>query len=72
MHRGEIPSGTTVELRGYESEPSTEQDTDAFSGKSLAELIEKIGIVSGLPEDLATNPIYMEGFGEAKRSEERS
>ena len=35
-----------------------------LNAKQLAEKLGLIGCVSGLPMDLSTNPIYMEGFGE--------
>jgi hypothetical protein len=39
---------------------------DRFSGKTIAEIIESIGTVDGLPADLSTNPQYLRGFGETK------
>lgn len=30
----------------------------------LAERLGIVGVFKGLPDDLSTNPIYMEGFGE--------
>jgi len=64
-HRGEIPEDAIVELNVYEQE--TKRD---FTGKSLADVLEEIGFVKGLPEDLSTNPKYMEGFGETKNPRE--
>ena len=37
-----------------------------FGGRSIADIIEEIGTVEGLPADLSTNPKYLEGFGETK------
>ena len=60
-HRNEIPPGATLELKVFE--PETEDD---FKGKSLADVLQDIGTVKGLPADLSTNPKYMQGFGETK------
>ena len=64
-HRSEISPGTTVELKVLEQAPEAEED-GAFGGKTLAEMIEEIGTVKGLPADLATNPAHMHGFGEVR------
>ena len=37
-----------------------------LNGRSIAEMIDEIGVVEGLPSDLSTNPKYMEGFGETR------
>ena len=37
-----------------------------LGGRSIADIIEEIGTVEGLPSDLSTNPKYMEGFGVTK------
>lgn len=37
-----------------------------LNGRSIAEMIDEIGAVDGLPRDLSTNPKYMEGFGETR------
>lgn len=62
-HRGEIPVGATVELRVFAEKPVS------VSAKTLAEALQEIGTVSGLPTDLSTNPDYMQGFGETKPSQ---
>lgn len=62
-HGGEIPPDAAVEFRFYEPASEDDVEKDVFGGKSLAEIIEEIGTVDGLPADLATNPAYMEGFG---------
>ncbi len=59
-HRSEIPPDATVELKVFEDMP----DTGDFDGKSLADVIQVIGTIKGLPSDLTTNPKYMQGFGE--------
>lgn len=43
-------------------------DVQAFAlpdlgGRSIADIIEEIGTVEGLPADLSTDPKYREGFG---------
>jgi hypothetical protein len=59
-HRSEIPAGATVELKVLD-EDSSNADT-----KSLADVLQEIGTVAGLPADLSTNPRHMKGFGETK------
>ena len=59
QHRNEIPVGATVELR-----VCTAPLPSQIPQKTLAERILEIGVVTGLPPDLATNPAYLEGFGE--------
>ena len=60
-HRDEISPGATVELNVFEDAP----ETDLFGGKSLADLINEIGTVKGLPSDLAVrSEEYLQGFGE--------
>ena len=44
----------------------TDENDSVFGGKNLAEMIEEVGTVKGLPADLSTNPVYMRGFGETK------
>ena len=60
-HRNEIPPGATLELKVFE--PVNE---DEFEGKSLADVLQGIGAIKGLPADLSTNPMQMRGFGEIK------
>ncbi len=38
-------------------------ESGAFGGKSVADLMAEIGFAEGLPSDLSTNPVYMKGFG---------
>lgn len=56
----------TVELKVFEQSSEANDDSNAFGGKSLAEMIQEIGTVEGLPADLSTNPAYLQGFGEVK------
>lgn len=58
-HRSEIPAGATVELRVVEAEAGND-----FEGKTLADVLQEIGTVKGLPDDLSVNPEYFRGFGE--------
>ena len=60
-HRGEIPPGATVELKVFAPETA-----DGYEGKSLADALHEIGTIKGLPGDLSTNPIHMQGFGTIK------
>ena len=59
-HRSEIPAGATVELKVFEEE---------IGNKSLADALQEIGTVTGLPADLSTNPKYMQGLGETKTTQ---
>ena len=62
-HRSEIPAGATVELKVFEEEIGD------VGNKSLADVLQEIGTVTGLPADLSTNPKYMQGLGETKTTQ---
>ncbi|GDX41107.1 hypothetical protein LBMAG21_13990 [Armatimonadota bacterium] len=64
-HAADIPRNQIVVISAAtEAIPSEEEN--AFGGKSIADILQEVGFVEGLPEDLSTNPKYMEGFGETK------
>lgn len=55
-----------VRIEPLSDAPQTATTPD-FSGMSLHEALEATGLLGclrGLPVDLSTNPIHMEGFGE--------
>ncbi|HZT41231.1 MAG TPA: hypothetical protein VFA07_03535 [Chthonomonadaceae bacterium] len=61
-HRSEIPPNATVELNVFEDKP----ESGDFGGKSLADVIQEIGAIKGLPADLSTNPKHMQDFGKTR------
>ncbi len=65
-HRNEIPPDAILELKVFDPQPGTEEQIGDYGGKSAADILQEIGFVDSGPYDLATNPKYMEGFGETK------
>lgn len=63
-HRKEIPDMASVELKVFEL-----QNEEQLDHRSLADALQMIGTVSGLPSDLSTNPKYMLGFGAPHKSQ---
>lgn len=64
-HAGDIPRHQIVVISAV-TESVLPEEENAFGGKSIADILQEIGFVEGLPEDLSTNPKYMQGFGETK------
>ncbi|MCX6381230.1 MAG: hypothetical protein NT023_17445 [Armatimonadetes bacterium] len=64
-HAGDIPRNQIVVISAV-TEAFIPEEENAFGGKSIADILQEIGFVEELPEDLSTNPKYMEGFGETK------
>lgn len=62
-HAGDIPRNQIVVISAV-TEATLSEEENAFGGKSIADILQEIGYVEGLPEDLSANPKYMEGFGE--------
>ncbi len=64
-HAADIPRNQIVVISAV-TESVLPKEENAFGGKSIADILQEIGFVEGLPEDLSTNPKYMEGFGETR------
>jgi hypothetical protein len=39
-------------------------------GRSVAEVVDEVGTVEGLPSDLSINPLHMQGFGDIRNNHE--
>ena len=68
-HRGEIPEGAIVEVRVYEPKPVTDEEIGDFGGRSVADMIREIGLLSFEPSDLgerAEEYLAETGFGETR------
>lgn len=75
-HAGDIPRNQLVLISAVTEEAQQNienldlKEANAFGGRSLADIIREIGFVEELPEDLSTNPTYLEGFGKARKQRE--
>ena len=68
-HRDEIPEGAIVEVRVYVPKLAADEGIGSFGGRSVADMIREIGLLSFGPDDLgekAEEYLAASGFGETR------